>query len=193
MLSTSHVLSYFHNNPVSYGINCPILQVGKLRSKEDVTFRGHTARKEMVESVPCPYPPGSLTSKPKCLTTGAFLSGQLSGCPASKKGPLCCIPSMWLLVCLPQAPSRFSALPLLPLPQDSPVETALVPPQDCPSRLSGPISQSLSPLPTWSPSLSMSQPVCVPLAGQSPELSPGRVWGSLSRGRIAGPFPDSGQ
>ena len=57
-----------------------------------------------------PPAPGSLTSKPKHLTTGVFLSGQLSGLPARIRGPL----SVQLLVCLPQALPRLSPLPLLP-------------------------------------------------------------------------------
>lgn len=159
MLSTSRVLSYFHNSPVSCELNHPILQVRKLRCKEEVTFQGHTARKEMLGSRPCPCPPGSLTSKPKCLTTGALLSGQLRGHPGSKKGSVFCIPSMWLLVCRPQAPSRFSALPLLPLPCRASNGAS----PDCPSRLSSPVSQGLPALPTWSPSPSIPQ-LCVSLS-----------------------------
>ena len=66
-----------------------------------------------------PPPPGSLTSKPKHLTTDVFLSGQLSGLPAGIRGPL----SVQLLVCLPQALPRLFPLPLLPPPQDGPAET----------------------------------------------------------------------
>ena len=107
MLSASCVLSHPHDNPVSCELNCPILQVRKLRLRGDVTCQlskvTQPGRKWWCLCNPLPPPPspppGSLTSKPKHLTTGVFLSGQLSGLPARIRGPL----SVQLLVCLPQA------------------------------------------------------------------------------------------
>lgn len=67
MLSTSHVLSHPHQSPVSRELSHPILQVRKLRLKEEVTFQfswSHSQERK---------------SQPKCVTTGVFLHSQLTG------------------------------------------------------------------------------------------------------------------
>lgn len=68
-------------------------------------------------------------------------------------------------VCLPQAPPRFSAFPLLPLPQDSPAETALGLPS-LPRQAEHPhLSQDRVSCPPHQATTSVHAAACVPLTG----------------------------
>lgn len=134
MLSSGHGRPPPHSSPASCELSCPVLQVRKLK-------RGRASPRAAGRGTAQPgprIPPADV--KAHMAPQRAFLSGQLL--PTRSRAPLCGIPSMWLLVCL-LGPPRFSALALLPLPQDSPAESDGVLPGPPPG--GAPSSRDLAP------------------------------------------------
>lgn len=129
---------------------------GKRMLTQEVTFPG-SHRGEGSGGV-CPPPPADFRAPGSHYR--AVSQWSFTWPPRQQQGAPLWHPWYAAPVCLPQAPPRFSAFPLLPRPRTA-LQRQRWGSQVCPARLSTPISlrtESLA-LPTRPPPLSMPQPV----------------------------------